>query len=134
MKLAVMQPYFFPYIGYFQMINAVDVFVFYDDVNFIKRGWINRNKILVNGSECLLTIPCIKASQNKYISDIKINKQHKNVVIVLVCHSGVMAALRASHIGQDFGEHNISEAYPHDYVGKFTFNDGVVTSFEEFKG
>lgn len=77
MKLAVMQPYFFPYIGYFQMINAVDVFVFYDDVNFIKRGWINRNKILVNGSECLLTIPCIKASQNKYISDIKINKQHK---------------------------------------------------------
>lgn len=54
--------------------------------------------------------------------------------IVLVCHSGVMAALRASHIGQDFGEHNISEAYPHDYVGKFTFADGTVTSFEEFRG
>jgi hypothetical protein len=45
-----------------------------------------------------------------------------------------MAALRASHIGQDFGEHNISEAYPHDYVGKFTFADGAVTSFEAFNG
>ena len=63
----------------------------------------------------------------------ELNKQHKDAVIVLVCHSGVMAALRASHIGQDFGEHNISEAYPHEYVGKFTFADGAVTSFEEFK-
>lgn len=64
----------------------------------------------------------------------ELDKQHKDAVIVLVCHSGVMAALRASHIGQDFGQHNISEAYPHDYVGKFTFASGVVTSFEEFKG
>jgi probable phosphoglycerate mutase len=61
-----------------------------------------------------------------------LNRQHKDAVIVLVCHSGVMAALRASHIGQDFGAHNISEAYPHDYIGKFTFADGRVTSFEEF--
>lgn len=64
----------------------------------------------------------------------ELNERHKDAVIVLVCHSGVMAALRASHIGQDFGEHNISEAYPHDYVGKFTFADGAVTSFEEFTG
>jgi broad specificity phosphatase PhoE len=63
-----------------------------------------------------------------------LNKRHKDAVIVLVCHSGVMAALRASYIGQDFGGHNISEAYPHEYVGRFTFADGVVTSFEEFKG
>jgi broad specificity phosphatase PhoE len=64
----------------------------------------------------------------------ELNRQHTDAVIVLVCHSGVMAALRASHIGQDFGEHNISEAYPHDYVGTFTFIDGVVTSFKEFNG
>lgn len=63
-----------------------------------------------------------------------LNKAHTNKTIVMVCHSGVMAALRASHIGQDFGEHNISEAYPHDYVGVFTFADGMVKSFEEFKG
>lgn len=64
----------------------------------------------------------------------QINKTHDNANILLVCHSGVMAALKASHIGQDFGEHNISEAYSHDYVGKFTFANGSVTSFEEFKG
>ena len=63
----------------------------------------------------------------------EINNSHTDANIVLVCHSGVMAALKASHIGQDFGEHNISEAYPHDFVGVFTFADGAVTSFEEFK-
>ncbi|HAP16296.1 MAG TPA: hypothetical protein DCR38_00890, partial [Butyricimonas virosa] len=56
MTLAVMQPYFLPYIGYFQLIKAVDKFVVYDDVNFIKRGWINRNNILVNGKAQLFTI------------------------------------------------------------------------------
>ena len=64
----------------------------------------------------------------------KLNNEYTDANILLVCHSGVMAALKASHIGQDFGEHNISEAYPHDYVGKFTFEDGAVTSFEEFIG
>lgn len=44
-----------------------------------------------------------------------------------------MAALRASHLGHDFGKHNISEAYPHDYVGIFTFADGAVADFQEFK-
>ncbi len=64
----------------------------------------------------------------------KINNKHTDSNIVLVCHSGIMAALKASHIGQDFGEHNISEAYAHDFVGVFTFDDDTVTSFEEFKG
>lgn len=64
----------------------------------------------------------------------ELNKAHQDATIVLVCHSGVMAALRASHIGQDFGEHNISEAYEHDYVGVFTFADGAVVSFEEYEG
>lgn len=68
----------------------------------------------------------------KTISEI--NNGLTDANILLVCHSGVMAALRASHIGQDFGEHNISEAYPHDYVGTFTFADGAVASFEEFIG
>ena len=70
MKLAVMQPYSFPYIGYFQLLNSVDYFVFYDDVNYIKRGWINRNRILVNGDAIFLTIPCNKASQNKEIQEV----------------------------------------------------------------
>jgi probable phosphoglycerate mutase len=62
----------------------------------------------------------------------ELDGKHTDATLLLVAHSGVMAALRASHIGQDFGEHNISEAYPHDYVGVFTFKNGQVTSFEEF--
>jgi broad specificity phosphatase PhoE len=63
-----------------------------------------------------------------------LNVAHTDANLLLVCHSGVMAALKASHIGQDFGEHNISEAYPHDYVGMFTFENGAVTSFAEYMG
>ena len=54
--MAIMQPYLFPYIGYFQLINAVDIFVLYDDVNFRKQSWINRNKIMLNGKEHTFTI------------------------------------------------------------------------------
>ena len=72
MKVAIMQPYIFPYIGYFQLINAVDEFVVYDDVNFIKRGWINRNNILQNSKALLFSIPLIEASQNKQINEIHI--------------------------------------------------------------
>jgi broad specificity phosphatase PhoE len=64
----------------------------------------------------------------------QLNSNHSDANILLVCHSGVMAALKASYIGQDFGEHNISEAYPHEFIGKFTFENGGVTSFEEFVG
>jgi phosphoserine phosphatase len=64
----------------------------------------------------------------------QLNSNYLDANILLVCHSGVTAALKASHIGQDFGEHNISEAYPHDFVGKLTFENGAVTSFEEFVG
>jgi broad specificity phosphatase PhoE len=64
----------------------------------------------------------------------KLNETHSDANLLLVCHSGVMAAIRASHIGQDFGEHNISEAYPHDYVGVFTFANDEVASFEEYLG
>lgn len=72
MTLGIMQPYFLPYIGYFQLINAVDKFIVYDDVNFINRGWINRNNILVNGNAQLFTISLHKASQNKLINEIEI--------------------------------------------------------------
>ncbi|HEX8397609.1 MAG TPA: WbqC family protein [Pyrinomonadaceae bacterium] len=72
MKIAVMQPYLFPYIGYFQLLNAVDKFVVFDDVNFIKKGWINRNNILVNGQKYLFTVPLKDASQNKLIKEIEI--------------------------------------------------------------
>lgn len=72
MRLGIMQPYLFPYIGYFQLINSVDKFVIFDDVNYIKKGWMNRNRILLNGQEYKFTIPLDKASQNKIINEINL--------------------------------------------------------------
>jgi WbqC-like protein len=69
MKLAVMQPYFFPYIGYWQLVHAVNRFVIYDDVNYIKGGWINRNRILINGEPTYITVPLHQPSPFKRICD-----------------------------------------------------------------
>ena len=68
-RIAIMQPYVFPYLGYFHLIEASNIFVFYDDVNYITRGWINRNRILLNDKDFLFTIPISKASQNKLINE-----------------------------------------------------------------
>ncbi len=57
MKLAIMQPYFFPYIGYFQLIAAVDQFVVYDNIKYTKKGWINRNRMLQNGKDVMFSLP-----------------------------------------------------------------------------
>lgn len=67
-----MQPYYFPYIGYFQLIQAVDKFVLYDDVNFIKKGWVNRNNILAADGTQRITLCLHGASQNKNINEIQI--------------------------------------------------------------
>lgn len=77
MRIGIMQPYFLPYIGYWQLMNAVDVYVVFDDVNYINGGWINRNRILVNGQSQYITIPLLGASQNKRINEIQVDTQSK---------------------------------------------------------
>lgn len=72
-----MQPYLFPYIGYFQLIRAVDSFVIYDDVNYMKGGWINRNYILNRQGRQLITLPLQGASPNKLINQVVVGGQHK---------------------------------------------------------
>ena len=57
MKVAIMQPYFFPYIGYFQLIAAVDMFIVYDNIKYTKKGWINRNRMLQNGKDVMFSLP-----------------------------------------------------------------------------
>lgn len=69
MKLAIMQPYFFPYIGYFQLMSSVDTFVVYDNIQFVKKGWIHRNRILVNGDDSFFTLPLKKDSDFLNIND-----------------------------------------------------------------
>lgn len=73
MKIGIMQPYFFPYLGYWQLMNAVDRYVVYDDVNFIKGGRINRNVILLNGAAHPINLPLLGASPNKHINAVQVN-------------------------------------------------------------
>ena len=83
MKLGVMQPYFMPYIGYFQLMKAVDKYVVYDDVNYIKGGWVNRNHILINGEKEMFTVTLKKASQNKLFNEIVIGDDFKKLMKTL---------------------------------------------------
>jgi hypothetical protein len=69
MKLAIMQPYFMPYIGYFQLIAAVDIFVIYDNIKYTKKGWINRNRYLRNGKDELFSLPLKSDSDFLNISE-----------------------------------------------------------------
>jgi len=79
MKLGIMQPYFVPYIGYWQLMNLVDQYVVYDDVNYIKGGWINRNRILVNGEPKYFHVPMQGSSPNLLINEVHVD--HNEAII-----------------------------------------------------
>jgi hypothetical protein len=70
-KVAIMQPYFFPYVGYFQLIEKVDHFIFLDNVNYFKKGFINKNYFYTKSHPQKFILPIKKASQNKLISQLE---------------------------------------------------------------
>ena len=76
-RVAIMQPYFFPYLGYFQLLASVDIVVLYDDVNFTKKGWIHRNRLNINQQAQYFGLQLNKASQNKAINEIDVIKDPK---------------------------------------------------------
>mgnify|MGYP001408004049 CR=1 FL=1 len=78
MKLAIMQPYFFPYIGYFQLISAVDKFIVYDNIKYVKGGWINRNRILVNGEPKWISLSLKNDSDYLHIRDRRLMNGMEN--------------------------------------------------------
>ena len=78
MKLGIMQPYFLPYLGYWQLMNVVDTYVVYDDVAYIKGGWINRNNFLVQGKAKLFTFSLDSAGSFKLINEISIKDDFSN--------------------------------------------------------
>jgi hypothetical protein len=84
MKLAIMQPYIFPYIGYFQLINAADKFVLYNNIQFTKKGWINRNRILFNGKDEYITLPLKKDSDFLNVDERKLAETFKTDRIKLL--------------------------------------------------
>lgn len=92
MKLAIMQPYFMPYIGYFQAIAAVDKYILYSNLNFIKEAWMNRNRLLMrDGTVVLTTIPLKNKSSNQMIYDVELDNSkpwsEKFLKTVQMCYS-----------------------------------------------
>lgn len=73
-RLAIMQPYFFPYIGYFQLIAAVDLFIVYDNIKYTKKGWINRNRLLQNGKDVMFSLPLKSDSDYLDIRDRELSE------------------------------------------------------------
>jgi len=69
MRVAIMQPYLFPYIGYFQLISSVDLFIVYDDVQYIKGGWINRNRLLINNEPSFFSFSIHSGSHTNKINE-----------------------------------------------------------------
>ena len=74
-RIAIMQPYFYPYIGYFHLLAAVDVFVLYDNIQYTKKGWINRNRFLRDGCDVLFSIPLKKASDYCDVNEREVSDQ-----------------------------------------------------------
>lgn len=115
MKISIMQPYFLPYIGYFQLINMVDIFVIYDNIKYTKKGWINRNRILVNGKYDFITLPLKSASdylevnQRRLVDSFSVEKMK----ILSKVRENYRKAVNFSHIYGlleeilDFGDMNL---------------------------
>lgn len=97
-KIAIMQPYFFPYLAYWQAINAVDEYIVYDDVAYIKGGWINRNNILLNGQAHLITLPLMASSSYKNINEIQITDN--KVVLSKLLKTIFMAYSKAPYFNE----------------------------------
>lgn len=119
-KTAIMQPYLFPYIGYWQMIAAVDNYVVYDDVNFIKGGWINRNNILLDGKTHLLTFRLNGASSFKKINEIEVEDSMAN-------KTKLISKINSAYSKAPYFEDIISLIerilnYSNRNLAKFTFN------------
>ncbi|CAG4910321.1 WbqC family protein [Paraburkholderia gardini] len=99
MKLAIMQPYFFPYIGYFQLIAAVDQFVVYDNIKYTKKGWINRNRILQNGKDAVFSLPLKNGSDSLDICERELAGDFKRDKLL---NQIVGSYRRAPHFEQTF--------------------------------
>jgi hypothetical protein len=77
MILGIMQPYFLPYIGYFQLIHSCDCFVIYDNIQYTKKGWINRNRYLLNGKDALFSLSLVKGHDYLNVNERFLSQEHK---------------------------------------------------------
>jgi hypothetical protein len=119
MKLAIMQPYFLPYIGYWQLINAVDMFVVYDNIKYTKKGWINRNYYLINGQKAMFTLNLTKDSDGLDVNQRFLSDEYKRSRLA----SRIKSAYRNAPMAKDVLpviEEIIN--YPDDNLFGYIFN------------
>ena len=128
MRLAIMQPYFIPYLGYWQMMKAVDQYIVYDDVNYIKGGWINRNNVLMQGQARLYNLPVLGASPNKLINEVEVNcdprQQTKTLRTLEMCYSHAPYYAQVYPLMQNvlmYQENNLAKYLMHSFevIGEY---------------
>jgi hypothetical protein len=128
-KLAIMQPYFFPYIGYFQLISAADTFVIYDNIKYTKKGWINRNRILRDGKEVMFSLPLKKDSDYLDVCERELSKDF-NPDKLLSQFKG--AYQRAPYFAQTF--RLVEQIVRYDDVNLFRFLHHSIVKLCEYFG
>lgn len=118
MKVAIMQPYLFPYIGYFQLLNLVDTFVILDNVNFIKKGWINKNQILTKNGPTSINLPVKKMSQNRKIMQHYFHERDSNFMkLMSICTDSYAKSPYLNNLSEIFNKHiNINELQVANYL------------------
>ncbi len=132
MKLAIMQPYFLPYIGYYQLIAAADIFVVYDNIKYTKRGWINRNRMLLNGADVAFSLPLKKDSDYLDVVQREISSDFDRVKLL---NQFKGAYCRAPYFAQTFSllerivrcEHNNLFRYIHSSIVEICADLGIKT-------
>lgn len=127
-----MQPYFLPYIGYFQLIQSVDEFIIYDNVQYTKKGWINRNRILVEGTDKMFTIPLKKDSDflNVYEREISSdwNKDKLKIINQIKTYSKAPYFKEVFQLIEKIFNNNISNLF------EFIFNSlTIINEYLEIK-
>ncbi len=128
MTLAIMQPYLFPYIGYWQLINAVDKYVIYDDVNYIKGGWINRNRILINDKPSFINLKMNGSSPNKLIKEIHVSNDNR-------WKNKLLKSIELSYRKAPFFEMSfpiIEEIINHDEVNLSLYLENLIKRIAEY--
>lgn len=119
MKLGIMQPYFFPYIGYFQLINAVDKFIIYDNIKYTKKGWVNRNRFLQNGRDSIFSLPLKKDSDQLNIVERKISDDFNPIKLLSVFKG---AYLKAPYYKEVSVLLEVIMSYDHDNLFHYLHN------------
>lgn len=124
-----MQPYFFPYIGYFQGISAVDKYILYENLDYIKEGWMHRNRILIkNGAPTYIIARVLGKSSNRKISEIELDKEviwkKKMLNTIFLNYKG------SEHFEEIFPLIESLILYPADYL--FEYNAHLITRICEF--